>query len=291
MRNVLGDGYLMNLVTFSTVLRLISGVYMLHNSVKRRAPHILIIDDKPEELRSLLNLLRSQEWNISLASDAHSGYQRAVALRPDLIVLDVVMPRMNGFAMCRLLRETTTTRHIPVIFLTSSGLLEERLEGFELGGVDYVIKPFAPQEVCARINLHLRLTMSNQEEGHGVSETSDENILNGDQVILQAAMNYIMENLSAIPSLAGIAQAVGTHEKKLSSIFRHHLGMTVFDYVRQARLRKAQELLTRSTVSIQDIAEMTGFQSACNFTTAFRRAQGVAPGEYRRQAQRIQERV
>ena len=267
---------------------------MLHNSVKRRAPHILIIDDKPEELRSLLNLLRRQEWNISLASDAHSGYQRAIALRPDLIVLDVVMPRMNGFAMCRLLRETATTRHIPVIFLTSSGLLEERLEGFKLGGVDYVIKPFAPQEVRARINLHLRLTMNSQEAAHCCSEACEPGesaILSSEQIILQAAMNYIMENLSAIPSLAGIAQAVGTHEKRLSSIFRHHLGMTVFDYVRQTRLRKAQELLTRSTVSIQDIAELTGFQSACNFTTAFRRAQGVAPGEYRRQAQLLQEQL
>ncbi len=100
------------------------------------APHVLVIDDTPDELRGLLTLLRAQAWKVSVATEAYQGYQRALATRPDLIVLDVRMPQMNGFSLCRLLREASVTRRVPILFLTSSGSLEERLEGLTLGGVD-----------------------------------------------------------------------------------------------------------------------------------------------------------
>lgn len=258
---------------------------MFNNLVKNSNPHILVVDDKPEELHKLLSLLSQQRWTISLSIDAHAGYQRAVALCPDLIILDVVMPRMNGFAMCRLLRETASTRNTPVIFLTSTGMLEERLEAFELGGVDYILKPFAAQEVLARINVHLRLNryanVRPQINIQNDEACGDQN-LDTEQIILQAAMNFIWANLSETPSLPELAQAVGTHAKRLSGIFRQQIGMTVFDYVRQIRLQKAQELLIGSKMSIQDISELTGFQSPCNFTTSFRRAKGLAPSEFRK---------
>jgi transcriptional regulator GlxA family with amidase domain len=74
---------------------------------------------------------------------------------------------------------------------------------------------------------------------------------------------------------------VGTHDKKLSTIFRQHLGMTVFAWIRDERLRRGQELLTDSRMSMQDIAEQVGFRSACNFTTAFRERTGVTPSAFR----------
>lgn len=80
------------------------------------SPHILLIDDVPEDIRATLVLLKAQPWRISLASDAHQGYHRALALRPDLIVLDVHMPHMNGFSLCRLLREAPSTGTPPSCF-------------------------------------------------------------------------------------------------------------------------------------------------------------------------------
>ena len=102
-----------------------------------------------------------------------------------------------------------------------------------------------------------------------------------DQLVLRAAMRFIAQNLGELPSLAEIARKVGTHDKRLSSIFREHLGSTVFAYVREVRLRKGQELLADSAISVQDIAELVGFRSACNFTTAFRERVGTTPSEYR----------
>lgn len=247
-----------------------------------RMPHILVIDDSPEDIRALLAILRAQPWRLSIASDPRQGYQRALALRPDLIVLDVRMPGMDGFTLCRLLREAPATQRTPVIFLSSASTVEDRIEGLSLGGVDYVLKPFAAEEVLARIRIHLQLAW--RDEVVAPVEPAPA-MQDPDQVMLRAAMRFIAQNLGELPSLAEIARKVGTHDKRLSSIFREHLGTTVFAYVREARLRKGQELLADSRLSVQDIAELVGFRSACNFTTAFRERQGLTPSQYRQQAQ------
>ncbi len=187
------------------------------------------------------------------------------------------MPRMNGFAVCRLLREAPVTRDIPVIFLTSASQLEQRLEGLSLGGVDYVLKPFSPEEVIARIRVHLQLTW----RAPMILASEESTSIDHDQVVLDAAVRYIDEHLAELTSLEHIAKTVGTHEKRLSVLFRQRLGITVFTFVRSARLRKAQQLLHNSAMSIQDIAAQVGFRSACNFTTAFREKRGMTPREFR----------
>lgn len=241
-------------------------------------PLILVIDDTPEGLKLLLQQIRAQGWRLSLASEARQGLQRALALRPDLILLDVHMPQMNGFTLCRLLRESPASRDVPVIFLTSAGSLEERLEGLELGGVDYVLKPFEPAEVLARMRVHLQLARR-ARSAQPAQEQSD--VVDAEQLILQAALRLIAQELADLPQLADIARKVGTHDKRLSTIFRSHLGTSVFAYVRELRMRRGQELLADSGMSVQDISEQIGFRSACNFTTAFRARHGVTPSQFR----------
>lgn len=259
---------------------------MAASAAASEPPHILLIDDVPEDIRATLVLLKAQPWRISLASDAHQGYQRALALRPDLIVLDVHMPQMNGFSLCRLLREAPSTRHTPILFLSSANSSIERLEGLTVGGVDYIPKSCAPEEVLARIKIHLQLTWralpANQ---HNPADPEPQ----GDEVVLRAAMRLIEEHLDDMPSLVQLAQKVGTHEKRLSRIFREHLGLTVFAYIRDARLRRGQALLSESAMSVQDVADLVGFRNACNFTTAFRQRIGMTPSQFRQQTLGIAE--
>lgn len=245
-----------------------------------RPPHILVIDDRPEDLRPLLELLRTQGMHLSLAEDPRTGLQRAIALYPDLILLDVHMSQMSGFAVCRLLREAPALQQTPIIFLTSAASVEERLEGLSLGSVDYMVKPYVPEEVLARIRIHLQLVWRERPAPVGVPE----GLQPAEQMILHAAMRLIGRRLEDVPPLAEIARQAGTHEKKLSAIFRQHLGMTVFAWIREERLRKSQELLADSDMDIQDIAELVGFNSAANFTTAFRQRLGMTPSKYRSQA-------
>ncbi len=112
--------------------------------------HLLVVDDQPDQLRLLIDLLRNAGCRISVGFDGSQAYQRALAISPDLILMDVRMPRMDGFAACRLLA-ATPHGGIPVIFLTAASDLNERINGLEIGGVDYVLKPFDAAEVLARI--------------------------------------------------------------------------------------------------------------------------------------------
>jgi DNA-binding response OmpR family regulator len=241
--------------------------------------HILVIDDAPEDIRELLQALRAQPWRVSLATTAQQGYQRTQLLKPDLILLDVRMPGMDGFALCRLLQELPRAKETPILFLTSAASAAERLEGLNHGAVDYILKTCEPAELLARVQIHLRLVRraDGTDPAMDLAPTRDE-------VMLRAAMRLIGRRLSETFTLEQIAASVGTYDKRLSAIFREQLGMTVFAWIREERLRKSRELLSDTSLGMQEIAETIGFRSACNFTTAFRERLGVTPSQYRKAA-------
>lgn len=243
--------------------------------------HILVVDDQPDQLRLLIDVLRQAGCRISIAFDGAQAYQRALAISPDLIVMDVRMPRMDGFAACRLLADTPATRTIPLIFLTAADELHERLEGLDIGGVDYVSKPFEPAEVLARIRVHLSRAGSRCVQG----ASTDGPDTTGNGAIVRAAVRHLSQRLSTPPTVEQLARLLGTNEKRLSRAFREELGQTVFEYVRGERLRIAQQLLTGTPLSIAHIAGEIGFSSAANFATAFRERFGVSPSAYRQEGE------
>lgn len=118
---------------------------------------ILIIDDVPENVLVLTEVLEAEGYSISFATNGDDGLKMASLDLPDLILLDVMMPVMNGFEICRRLKSIQTTRNIPVIFVTAKGDTSDIVEGFRLGAVDYIGKPIRHEEVCARVHTHLQL--------------------------------------------------------------------------------------------------------------------------------------
>lgn len=117
---------------------------------------ILIIDDAIANIKILGAALQS-EYQVLFALDAQKGIDSAIANQPDLILLDIMMPGMNGYQACRQLKTDKRTRDIPVIFITSRSGEEDEAKGFEAGGVDYITKPFSPLITKARIKTHLEL--------------------------------------------------------------------------------------------------------------------------------------
>lgn len=243
--------------------------------------HILIIDDQLQEVEQLIVALQAQGARVTTASQPRKGIQLAQVFNPDLILLDVHMPGLDGFAACRLLREMPCCENTPVIFLTSAADVTDRVSGLTLGGADYILKPFAVDEVVARAAVHAQLA-----QRYKANSWANEPSLvdqHPDQAILQAALRLITQQLNNVPKLREIAEQVGTHDKKLSAIFRKHLGMTVFAWIREERLRKAQELLAHSTMTVEDIATEVGFTSPANLATAFRERFVITPTGYRKQ--------
>ncbi|MDC0678955.1 response regulator [Sorangium atrum] len=124
---------------------------------------ILVVDDMPANLALLVDHLESAGHQALAAEDAEAALKRASLMRPDLILLDVVMPGIDGFETCRRLKAAEGTRDIPVIFMTCLGEVADKLVGFEAGGVDYITKPFEIEEVLARIRTHLSLREAQKE--------------------------------------------------------------------------------------------------------------------------------
>lgn len=245
-------------------------------------PHLLLVDDTDDDLRLLADMLRGR-YRISVALNGDQGYQRAIALQPDMILMDVRMPRMDGFAACRLLKANPATAAIPLLFLSNAIRPAERVEGLSIGAVDYVLKPFDAEEVLARIQIHLRLAgrLPAAEEQPVTATPGAALPASEDDVVVQAAIRLISAKLDETPVLAEIARQVGTHEKRLTAAFRARLGVTVYGYLREERLRRACTLLRESSVSIDNVAALVGFRSACNFSTAFRERMGVTPSDFR----------
>ena len=281
---------------------------------KPATAHLLIVDDNPQDLRLLVELLRASDFRISVAFDGMQAYQRALAKRPDLILMDVQMPIATGFAACRRLQSDPATRDIPVIFLTSSSLLEERLEGLECGAVDYVLKPFDAPEVLARIGIHLALAARRSDpatrteaadaslarHANFVTDYSDTARLfthgaaidaapvaepaaapDADRFIVEAAKQYLATHLANPPRRDKLAKLLGTYEKKLSQAFLKVEGVYLYDFIRDERLRVARRLLTDTSLPITAIADEVGFSSGANFATAFREKFGVTPTAFR----------
>ncbi|WP_431111377.1 helix-turn-helix domain-containing protein [Variovorax paradoxus] len=254
------------------------------SSVPARRAHILLVDDNIDELQLLLAALRGEGHRISMAFDAMQGYRRATALQPDLILLDVRMGGADGFATCRLLKADPSTAHIPVIFVTSSASVEERLMGLHEGAVDYILKPYEPAEVLARVSVHLVLASSKHPRAGLAAAESQPDIereAGPDRVIALAAQRLVMSDLANVPPLPELAERVGTHEKRLSRVFRELTGRTVFEFVREARLSEARRLLAESALSVEDVALAVGFSSAANFSTAFRERFQERPSGFR----------
>ena len=255
------------------------------SSVPARRAHILLVDDNIDELQLLLAALRGEGHRISMAFDAMQGYRRATALQPDLILLDVRMGGADGFATCRLLKADPSTAHIPVIFVTSSASVEERLTGLHEGAVDYILKPYEPAEVLARVSVHLVLASSKHPRADSPAAEAQPDIekreAGPDRVIALAAQRLVMSDLANVPPLPELAERVGTHEKRLSRVFRELTGRTVFEFVREARLSEARRLLAETALSVEDVALAVGFSSAANFSTAFRERFQETPSGFR----------
>ena len=242
-----------------------------------KTPHILLIDDSVADLRLLLDLLAAKQWRTSVAFDGRDGVHKAVLQQPDLILLDVRMPGMDGFATCRRLKGEPRTQIIPVIFLTAAEAREDRLAGLALGAVDYIIKPFAcEEEVLARVGIHL--TLARRLGSSPALESPADAAM---PALLRAATRTLLDHLSAPPSLEALAHQLGSNEKKLNELFHQAYSLPVFAWLREQRLSLARQLLAQTQTPIADIAAHCGYPTPANFSTAFRERFDCTPREFR----------
>ena len=124
---------------------------------------ILVIDDLPENVFILQDRLMQEGYEVLTAYDGHGGIEKAYSTLPDLILLDVMMPDISGFEVCKILVNDERTKHIPIILVTARAGAEDTKEGLEAGAFDYIKKPFNRVELMARVKSALKLSDANQQ--------------------------------------------------------------------------------------------------------------------------------
>jgi len=130
-------------------------------------PRLLIIEDEPAIVRVLQYNLEQAGYRVVVAGDGVEGLEKARRWKPALVILDLMLPEMDGFSVCRQLRADEATAHIPILMLTARGQEMDKITGLELGADDYLTKPFSPREVAARVKAILRRVQRLEGQGQG----------------------------------------------------------------------------------------------------------------------------
>ena len=200
--------------------------------------HLLAVDDKPANIVFLKEVLDG-EYKVSIAMNGTEAIDLAGSLDVDLILLDVMMPGMNGYEVCRTLKEQPATKDIPVIFLTSLVDVDSKTKGFDAGSVDYITKPFSIQEVKARVRTHLSLKRSREL-------LADQNALLEERVEQRTRELALTQDVT-IESLASLAEArdneTGRHIRRTQ-----HYVRTLAERLRSNP--RFRELLTTENIAL-----------------------------------------
>ncbi|MEI6520896.1 MAG: response regulator [bacterium] len=122
---------------------------------------ILVVDDDPGSLELLAKILGNKDYQVYLADSGELALAAVTANPPDLILLDIDMKDMNGFEVCRRLKACENTQHIPIIFISAHAEMKQKIEGFKLGAVDYITKPFQIDELLIRVSTQMALSLAN----------------------------------------------------------------------------------------------------------------------------------
>lgn len=174
-----------------------------------KSTRVLIVDDNPTNLKVLSESIKREGWMVLVSTDGESAIAQAEYAQPDLILLDVMMPGIDGFETCKRLKENAKLQEIPVIFMTALSDTVDKIKGLELGAVDYITKPFQTEEVLARARVHLELRAMTQKLEELVEERTAK-LKQALENLKQSQVQMVQsEKMSALGQLvAGIAHEI-----------------------------------------------------------------------------------
>ena len=253
----------------------------------RERHKVLVVEDNSSLLAWLKDILSSR-YDVYTASDGADALDIVNDVLPDLILTDVVMPKVDGYELCRRVKEDKMLSHIPVVILTSRTGEEDRLVGYQHGADLYVTKPFSAELILTLIgNImatreKLRESFTSQKVVTDESkEDPIESISADDRAFIEGLRKYIEDNISetsiSITALAGeMCMSRASFFRKMKSL----TGMTPNDFILSYRLNKAASMLKEGRWRVGEIADMLGFSSASHFSRVFRQKFGKSPKEF-----------
>lgn len=250
--------------------------------VGKDGPVVLVIEDNPD-LASYLNEILSKDYVVHHSSNGSLGIMKAKEVVPDLIISDVMMPVKDGIQVCEELKQATETDHIPIILLTARADQESKISGLTTGADDYLLKPFDPDELKARVSnlLAQRTKLREKYSKQLLLESAEMKISGSQEVFLKSIKKIVSQHLDNSEFTAeDFSKEMGMSRMQLHRKLTALTGQSATSFVREQRLVKASQLL-RSGEPVSQVAYAVGFSSLSYFTKNFKQAYGVAPSEYK----------
>ncbi|WP_397474314.1 helix-turn-helix domain-containing protein [Pusillimonas sp.] len=243
---------------------------------------MLIVDDSAQEQFLLKEMLRGNEFRFSLAGECGEAFELALQDPPDIVLAALRAVGPDALQLEGKLRQHPLTQSIPMLLLATAKHLGTRNDFVRTEMLDCLLRPFTVGQLLDRVQAQLRvssLLRENERESRGAA-------IPGTQVdweLIGRTKKHLEQYLGDIRRLRDVADALSVPERRLAHAFQNCLGISVVEYIRQERMRKAKYLLTHTTRSVREIAQTVGFSSAANFSTAFDSMVGVSPSSFRNQ--------
>lgn len=271
-------------VEFSTVIEELAPLIEEPTaSISKGKPLVLIVEDNPD-LRAYIKDVLQNDYQFKEAPDGEAGFNLAQKIVPDLIISDVMMPKMDGYQLCTKLKTDQLTSHIPVILLTARASKESKLEGLETGADDYLIKPFDADELTVRVKNLIRQRRNLREQfAKKLSiEPSDIAVTSIDEAFIQKALSIVEEHMPDSDfNVDQFAQKMGASRMQMHKKFKGLTGQSTSEFIRTIRLKRAAQLLKQKSGSISEIAYQVGFNHLSYFAECFKKQFGVNPREFK----------
>ncbi|HSW56544.1 MAG TPA: two-component regulator propeller domain-containing protein [Ignavibacteriaceae bacterium] len=244
---------------------------------------VLVVEDNPD-VREYIKEALLEYYHVEEAANGEQGLRKAEKCIPDLIVSDIMMPKMDGYEMTRRIRQNDKTSHIPIILLTARSDKDSKLEGLGLGADDYLIKPFDSEELLARIKNLIETRRFLQEKfGSGATilqKPEKEKLSCLDEQFLSRVMMVIDEHLAEEEfSIEEFGKDVGMSRSQIHRKLKALTGKSTSMYLRTVRLAKAKQMLSEKIGNISEISYKVGFSSPAYFSRCFKEEFGHAPSE------------
>ncbi|MEN8194096.1 MAG: two-component regulator propeller domain-containing protein [Bacteroidota bacterium] len=249
-----------------------------------KEPIVLVVEDN-KDLRDFIVSILKSKYRLYEARDGEEGYEKAFKHLPDLIVSDIMMPKMTGDKMCERLKNNQITSHIPIILLTAKSSDEDKISGLEMGADDYLIKPFNNRELVARIN-NLLVQRKNLREKY-LRETeihpTEVAVSSIDKMFIEKVIEIIEMNISDTKfSVELMVTEIGMSRAQLYRKFTHILGETPGDFIRKYRVKRAADLIRQRFGNITDVAYEVGFDSLSYFAKCFKMIYNQSPHQFKK---------
>lgn len=252
------------------------------NTLKANREIVLVVEDN-NDVRAYIREQLEEFYHVIEAENGEVGLEFAYESIPDLIVSDVMMPKVNGFELCKAVRNNERTSHIPIVMLTAKAGIDEKIEGLEIGVDDYITKPFSAKELKVRVKnlIAQRKLLRSRFKSATLIKPSEVTTVSIDQVFLEKVIKTIeanFENQNFTPeSLAEtVNMSVSQLNRKLNALIEQPAGQLI----RSLRLQRAADLLKQKAGTVSEICYQLDFNDPAYFSRAFKKQFGCSPTEF-----------